>query len=206
MSGKIIGYARVSSKEQQLYIQLDALKAYGCVKIFSEKVSGTTAARTEYQKMKHYLREGDTIVVSKLDRLARSVLDLNKFMAIMESRGVRVVILNMSLDTATPCGKMMVNMLAAVAEFENELRKERQEEGIKRAMENGIKFGRKAKLTREQQTNLIKARHLEHQAPVYLAQKFGISQASVYRLTAWENVQLFDADLYISLRSYRACD
>lgn len=181
MSGKIIGYARVSTGKQSLEIQLDALEMAGCEKIFSEKISGTTAARPEFQKMRSYLREGDTIVVSKLDRLARSVLDLNKFIVDMENRGVRVRILNQQLDTATPTGKMMVQMLAAVAEFENELRKERQQEGIRKAIEKGTKFGRRAKLTSAQIQELKDMKN--NSVPVsVIASQFNISAASVYRL------------------------
>lgn len=181
MSGQIIGYARVSSTGQSLDIQMAALKAAGCSKIYHEKISGTTAARPRFQALKSYLREGDTLVVSKLDRLARSVLDLNKFIDDMEKRSVRVQILNQSIDTATPTGKMMIQMLAAVAEFENCLRRERQLEGIKAARENGTKFGRKAKLTKSQILTLKQMK--TDRVPVNdIARKFGISRASVYRL------------------------
>jgi len=178
---QIVGYARVSSVGQSLDIQIAALKAAGCTKIFSEKLSGTTAARPQFQAMRSYVREGDVVVVCKMDRLSRSVQHLLDFIQYMNDQKVHVRILNQNLDTATPTGRMMVTMLAAVAEFENELRRERQVEGIAAAKAKGTKFGRKAKLNPEALATLREMK--AERVPVSeIATRFNISVASVYRL------------------------
>ena len=137
-----IGYARVSSVGQNLDIQTEQLSEAGCERLFTEKVSGATAQRPQLKALRSFVREGDVVVCCKLDRLARSLQDLLIISSEFESAGVRLRILNMGLDTSTPHGKLMLQMLGSVAEFENSLRRERQLEGIAKAKENNIKFGR----------------------------------------------------------------
>ena len=138
----LIGYARVSSKDQSLDIQIEKLQAYGCQKIYKEKVSGVDANRPELIKCKEYLREGDTLVITKLDRMARSSLDLGNIIKRFEEEDVNLVVLDQKIDTTTSYGKLTFHILASVAEFENEIRKERQREGIEKAKQKGVKIGR----------------------------------------------------------------
>ena len=175
-----VGYARVSSTGQSLDVQLSKLQH--CDKVFSEKKSATsTHGRTVLKECLNYLREGDQLVISRLDRLARSVMDLTQIAHDLQQRKIDLVVIDQSIDTSTPTGKLMFNMLGAIAEFETALRKERQADGIAKALDNGIKFGAKAKLTGQQ---LEQMRH-DRAAGVTiknLCAKYGLSKASVYRL------------------------
>ena len=149
MTGQLIGYARVSTTGQKLDVQLNALQARGCTKIYQEKRSGKTADRPELQKMLDYVREGEAIVITKLDRLGRSVADLANISKQLDEKGVGLIVIDQGIDTTTPHGKLMFHMIAAVAEFELSLRYERQMEGIADAQRKGVKFGRKKTLDRE---------------------------------------------------------
>jgi len=179
----IVGYARVSSVDQSLAVQIDKLKAYACNKIYQEKYSGTTADRPELKACLDYVREDDVLVITKLDRLARSTFHLTQIADKLKNKGVELVVIDQHIDTSTPTGKLMFNMLAAIAEFETELRKERQMEGIAKAKKNGVKFGAKAKLTEA----MIAQMKTERNAGVLIKDlcfKYRISKASVYRLLA----------------------
>ncbi|MBE0470387.1 MAG: recombinase family protein [Methyloprofundus sp.] len=181
----IVGYARVSSVGQKLDVQLEKLKTYGCEKIFEEKVSGTTANRVQLHRCLEYLREGDSLVITKLDRLARSTFHLTQISNLLEEKSVDFVVLDQQIDTSTSTGKLLFNMLASIAEFETEIRKERQLEGIEKAKSKGVKFGAKKKLTEQE----IEQMTQEREAGVLvkdLAKKYGISIPSVYRLIGGE--------------------
>jgi len=177
----VVGYARVSTVGQSLDVQLDKLTSRGCDKIYSDKKSGTTADRPELINCLDYVRDGDKLVITKLDRLARSTLHLTQIAEQLRQKGVELEVIDQQIDTSTPTGKLLFNMLASIAEFETEIRKERQLEGIAKAKSKGTRFGAKAKLSDEQveQLKLDKANNI----PVsVLIQKYGISKASVYRL------------------------
>lgn len=177
----VIGYARVSSVGQSLEVQNDKLSSYGCDEVFSDKKTGTTADRPELQACLKYVRKGDSLVITKLDRLARSTFHLTQIAKQLEDKGVDLIVLDQKIDTSTPTGRLMFNMLASIAEFETEIRKERQLEGIAKAKENGVQFGRKAKLTPQEVQQLA----LDRSSGVKikdLMQKYGLSKASVYRL------------------------
>ncbi|MED7789467.1 recombinase family protein [Francisella sp. 19X1-34] len=146
---EIVGYARVSSKDQSLDIQLEKLKAYGCTRIFQEKISGVDQNRPELIKCKEYLRDKDTLVITRLDRMARSAIDLGNIVKNLESNNINFVVLDQNIDTTTSYGKLTFQILSSVAEFENEIRKERQREGISKALKNGKRFGRPAKITKD---------------------------------------------------------
>ena len=183
-----IGYARVSSTGQSLDIQIEKLTTYGCTEpdgqIFQEKKSGSKAEnRTELKSCLKHLRKGDSLVITKLDRLARSTYDLTQIANDLEVRGIDLVVLDQSIDTSTPTGKLLFNMLGSIAEFENAIRAERQTDGIAKAKELGIKFGAKPKLTPEQLTEL-KQRRSEGVKVKDLMNDYGLSKASVYRLLA----------------------
>jgi len=177
-----IGYARVSSVGQSLDVQIEKLESYGCDKIYKDKKSGTTADRFELKQCLDYVRDGDELIITKLDRLARSTLHLTQIADRLQNKGVELVVLDQHIDTGTPTGKLLFNMLASIAEFETEIRKERQIEGINKAKANGTKFGAKAKLT-EDQIEQLKRDKEDGVLVSELIKRYKISKASVYRLT-----------------------
>ena len=140
-----VGYARVSTTGQDLDIQLAALKAAGCDVIRSEKVSGTsTDGRAELRTVLAFLRRGDTLTVTKIDRLARSIADLSNIVRELESKGVALKATDQPIDTSSAAGKAFLGMLGVFAEFETNIRKERQMEGIAAAKKAGVYKGRPA--------------------------------------------------------------
>ena len=179
----IVGYARVSSIGQSLDVQVDKLKEYGCSndEIFQEKKSGTTANRPKLKECLKYVRKGDVLVITKLDRLARSTLDLHKIVDSLNQKGVGFKVLDQSIDTTTKEGKLMFSILASIAEFETELRKERQLEGIAKAKKSGVQFGRKSKLT-DEQVSEMRSKRESGVLIKDLISEYGLSKASVYRL------------------------
>lgn len=140
----LIGYARVSSKDQNLDRQLDALKKAGCLRIFEEKISGATTQRPELKRMLDFVREGDTLIVSSLDRLGRSAVDLLQIVDQLREKKVELESLKENLDTSTAQGRFTLQMFAAIAELERESIKERQREGLEAAKRRGVKLGRPA--------------------------------------------------------------
>jgi len=176
-----VGYARVSSIGQSLDIQLDKLTEYGCEKIYKEKKSGVTADRKELKTVLDYVRDGDVLVITKLDRLARSTFHLTQISKQLEDKGVELVVLDQSIDTSTSTGKLLFNMLASIAEFETEIRKERQLDGIAKAQEKGVQFGRKAKLSDDQVLEM-KQKRADGVLIKGLMAEYHLSKASVYRL------------------------
>jgi len=138
-----IGYARVSTHGQNLQIQEDALYESKCEQIYAEHESGKNTKRQMLNEMISFIRDGDTVVVTKLDRLARSTKDLLQIAETINSKGASLEVLNIQLDTSSPTGKLMLTMLGAIAEFEREIMLERQREGIAIAKENGAYTGRK---------------------------------------------------------------
>jgi DNA invertase Pin-like site-specific DNA recombinase len=143
MSSTKIGYCRVSTNEQNMTAQLDLLHKAGCQEVFQEKISGSHSDRPELRKMLGYIRKGDTVIVTKLDRLARSTKDLLSIAEEVKKKGADLEVLNIHLDTKSPTGQLMLTMLAAIAEFERGIMLERQREGIDIAKEEGRYKGRK---------------------------------------------------------------
>lgn len=174
-----VGYARVSSVGQSLDVQLAALEEAGCTKIFSEKQSGTsTGKREKLQEALDYIREGDTLVVTRLDRLARSAVDLHSIVSQLSRKGVAFRCLQQSgVDTSTSTGKLLLGMLAAIAEFETDIRKERQREGIERAKAAGVYKGRKPSVDGA----AVQQLRNEGVSPTEIAKRLRIGRASVYR-------------------------
>lgn len=136
-----IGYARVSTTAQNLDMQVSALTEAGCEKIYSEKVSGV-AHRERLQECMQYLREGDCLVIYKLDRLGRSLKDLLDIIEQLQKRNISLVSLRDNIDTGSTTGKLVLHIFASLAEFERDLIKERTEEGRREAKKKGVKFGR----------------------------------------------------------------
>ena len=181
-----IGYARVSSTGQSLEVQLSKLIASGCKEgdgqIFQEKKSGSNANnRPQLQACLRHVRKGDTLIITKLDRLARSTLDLAKIADDLKKREVELVVLDQAIDTSTPTGKLLFSMLGAIAEFENAIRAERQADGISKAKSNGVQFGAKAKLSC-QQLSEMKQKRADGVLIKNLMSEYALSKASVYRL------------------------
>ena len=143
MSTPKIGYARVSTLDQNLDIQIATLQKNGCDTIYKEKISGKNDQRPQLKEMLAYIRKGDTVVITKLDRLARSTKDLLNIAEEIEKKGAGLEVLNINLDTGTPTGKLMLTMLGAIATFEREIMLERQKEGIQAAKAQGKYKGRK---------------------------------------------------------------
>ena len=176
----IIGYARVSSTGQSLGVQHDKLSDAGCERVFAEKRSGVTASRPQLELCLDFVREGDVLVITKLDRLARSTLDLHRIAALLNGKGVGIRALDQSFDTTTAEGRLVFSMLACFAEFENDLRRERQTDGIARARDKGVKFGRRPALTDDQVAELRERRAAGVKIKE-LMNEYGLSKATVYR-------------------------
>jgi DNA invertase Pin-like site-specific DNA recombinase len=177
ITNPVYGYARVSSTDQDLAIQRDALKAAGCDVIREEKVSGTSRkGRSELENLLQFLHKGNTLVVTRVDRLARSVKDLQDIVHELKAKGVTLRATEQPIDTSTPAGKAFLDMLGVFAEFETAIRKERQMEGIAKAKAAGVYKGRK------QSVDVAKVRELKAAGtkPVAIARELGISRASVY--------------------------
>ena len=172
-----VGYARVSSVGQNLESQLIALKEYGCEKIFQEKVSGTsTKGREQFKQCLEFVRESDELVVTRIDRASRSIYDLQVLIRELEKKGVTFSATEQSINTKTPEGKCFLNMLSVFSEFETNLRRERQLDGIKA---NRHKF--KGKQTTID-VKRIKALKEEGLGATAIAKDMGIDRTSVYRL------------------------
>ena len=179
----VVGYGRVSSIGQSLDVQKSKLEKYGCDKIFLDKHSGTTADRPKLKEVRNYVRHGDSLVITKLDRLARSTYHLTQIAEELKKKEVDLIVLDQNIDTSTPTGKLLFNMLASIAEFETEIRSERQMEGIAKAKEKGVRFGRKAKLNADQLVALRRDRE-QGSKIAELMRRYSLSKASVYRLLA----------------------
>ena len=185
--GMRIGYARVSSRGQKLDIQFDSLA--DCDRVFYEKASGASAKdRPELQKALDYVRDEDVFVVTKLDRLARSVVDLANIVKRFQKKNVDLVVLDQGIDTTTLYGRLQFNILAAIDEFERELIRERSTEGRAKAVARGVKFGARPKLTKKEVEDLVRDYEAPDCSKKEIAEHYGISRSSVYRLYA-ENRQ-----------------
>lgn len=176
-----IGYARTSTVEQVAGFdaQKRDLEAAGCAKVFAEQVS-SVAERDQLDAAIDYLRDGDALVVTKLDRLARSMRDLLDLVARIEAKGAGLRILNMNLDTATATGKLMLQVLGSVAEFERTMMLERQREGIAKAKAEG-KFKGRAPTARAK-AGKVELMLAAGESPTAVAKKLGIGRSSVYRV------------------------
>jgi DNA invertase Pin-like site-specific DNA recombinase len=177
-----IGYARVSTREQDVSGQVAELTAAGCAKVFKEKASGARGDRAELAKVLRRLEPGDVLVVTRLDRLARSTRDLLNVLAAVTERGAGFRSLKDTwADTTTPHGRLMLTVLGGLAEFERELIRARTGEGRERAKARGVRFGRPKKLTAHQRHEAIE-RLNAGEAVADIARTFGIDRATVYRL------------------------
>ncbi len=182
-----IGYARTSTVEQVagLEAQIRDLKSYGCEKIFSEQLSSVDSNRVELERAIDYCRDGDVLIATKLDRLARSVADLVRIEERLKGKGTALLILDPMMDTATPAGRLTFNVIASIAQFEREIMLARQREGIAKAKKEGKYKGRVP--TARAKTNEVLVLKKEGVGPAEIARRLGIGCRSVYRIL--ENAQ-----------------
>lgn len=184
-----VGYARVSTTGQSLEGQIASLQAEGCEKLFEEKLSGKSAdTRPQLQAAIQWCRKGDVLVCTKLDRLARSMIDLWDIVTKLEGKETALRVLDQPLiDTSKPEGKVVLSLLGYVAETERQLINERTAQGRERAKAKGVQFGRKAALSDKQLAELRAEAIGWTGAMADLGKKYGVSRASVYRLIATAN-------------------
>jgi DNA invertase Pin-like site-specific DNA recombinase len=178
-----IGYARVSTSNQDLTVQINALKAAGCDVIRKEKASGSsTTGRTELATVLDFLRKGDVLAVTRIDRLARSIGDLQDIVRALREKGATLKATEQPIDTSTAAGKCFLDMLGVFAEFETNLRRERQMEGIAKAKAAGIYKGRKPSID----ARAVRKLRDEGLGAAAIAKRLKIGRASVYRLLSAE--------------------
>jgi DNA invertase Pin-like site-specific DNA recombinase len=179
---ELLGYARVSTDGQSLTAQVAELKAAGCTEIFQEKISGAKADRKQLAKLTGRLGKDDVLVVTRLDRLARSTKDLLNTLGTVADRGAGFRSLRDTwADTTTPHGRLMLTVLGGLAEFERELIRTRTTEGRERAKANGVVMGRKPKLTRHQQLEAI-ARRAAGESLANIGRSYNVSHSTISRL------------------------
>lgn len=175
----LIGYARTSTVEQKAGLEAQVRDLRDCKKIFQEQTS-SVAKREQLDAALDFTREGDTLVVTKLDRLARSTRHLMEIVDTLKAKGAHLNVLNLGVDTSTPTGKLMLTMLGGVAEFEREIMLERQREGIAKAKAEGRYKGRQP--TAQAKAAEVLALHYSGKGPSKIARDLGISRSSVYRI------------------------
>ena len=196
-----IGYARVSTKEQNLSLQIDALEKEGCRRIFKEKAGGAKADRPELRKMIDQLREGDVIITWKLDRLGRSLRDLVNLVNEIQDKGAGLKSLNDSIDTTTPQGKLTFHLFASLAEFERDIIRERTKAGLEAARARGRKGGRPKGLSKEAQNKAMVAETLYKQgrdsddgkkimSVKEICNHLGIARSTLYKYLRFRGIEI----------------
>ena len=179
----LIGYARTSTQDQKysLEAQVEELKAAGCERLYQEEVSSVDSQRVELENALDYIREGDVLVVKKLDRLARSVADTVKIQERLEAKKAGLKILDLDIDTTTPGGRLQFNLFASIAQFEREVMLERQKVGIAKAKADGKYKGRKPTAT-EVKNKILEKAHTTKLTRQQIADEVGCGIATVYRI------------------------
>lgn len=188
-----IGYARVSTKEQNLSLQIDALTKEGCQKIYQEKITGTSKNRPQLEALLSQLREGDVVVIWKLDRLGRSLKDLVALVAQIQERGAGLLSLNDHINTTTPTGKLTFHLFAALAEFERDIISERTLAGLASARARGRKGGRPKGLSKKAEHTAIIAQNLYEERKLSVNQicdQLSISRRTLYKYLRHRGVQI----------------
>jgi DNA invertase Pin-like site-specific DNA recombinase len=176
-----IGYARVSSYGQSLEVQRQKLQEEGCSEIFEEKISALSQKRNELDNALRTIREGDILIVTKLDRLARSMQDLLQIAKRLQKKEAQLKVLDQSIDTTTSEGRLMFNIIGSFAEFEHDIRKARQMDGIRKARDKGVEFGRKHVLNEQQRQEIVRLNKDESFSLNQLATKYAVSHMTIYR-------------------------
>lgn len=176
----IIGYARVSTQDQNLQMQIDALQQQGCFEIFEEKISTRKKDRPALEEMLKMLREGDRVVVYKLDRISRSTKHLIELAELFEEKGVEFVSICDNIDTSTPTGRFFFRMMASLAELERDIISERTKAGLQSARARGRKGGR-PKVPKKSLETALKMYHSKNHSISEIVKATGVSQATLYR-------------------------
>jgi DNA invertase Pin-like site-specific DNA recombinase len=176
-----IGYARVSTQEQETRAQIDALKRAGVDSIHEEKRSGATLRRPVLDKLLRNLRRGDTLVVYKLDRIARSLKHLLTIIERLQERGANFESLTEHIDTNTPAGRLMLQMLGAFAEFEREMIRERTKSGMQAAKKRGVRLGRPRSLEIDEERQVVRQWRSGRYTLTALAHQYGVHLSSIKR-------------------------
>jgi len=180
-----IGYARVSTTGQSLETQIKKLEQAGCNKIFKEKITGTNKRdREQLKQALEYVREGDSLYITKLDRLARSLKDLTNITETLQKQKIGFIVLDQDINTTTPTGKLLFHLLGAIGEFERDLIVERTTEGRSEAKARGVKFGRKPALTEKQKKQLKADFSANTMSKADIAKNYGVGRSTVYRVGA----------------------
>ncbi len=178
----LVGYARVSSTGQNIQSQLEALEKVGCEKIFQEKKSGTKIFnRPELDNALEFCREGDVLVVTRLDRCSRNVKDLHQIIETLNDKNVGFTCTEQEIDTTTSAGRLMIGLLSIVSAFETDLRAERQADGISSAKKRGVKFGVPSKLTEADILKIIDFKKNTNMTNQAIADEFGIARSTLLR-------------------------
>ena len=180
----LIGYARVSTQEQDTQAQISALKSAGCELVFQEKASGGRWDRPELQRLLQQLRKGDQVIVWKLDRLSRSLKDLLLMLEKIENTGADFRSITENIDTSTPAGKMMMQIVGSFAEFERAMLRERTKSGLAAARQDGRVGGRRSKLTPQQQKEIVSLVTSGQKTGADAARLFRVHPSTVVRLLA----------------------
>ena len=188
-----IGYARISTKDQDLFLQIDALKDAGCNRIYQEQITGSKKERPELQKMLEQIREGDVIIIWKLDRLARSLKDLVSLVNEIQEKGAGLHSLNDHIDTTTPNGKLTFHLFAALAEFERDIIRERTNAGLAAARARGRKGGRPKGLSKKAKHTAIIAERLYLEGELSIreiCEQLSISKMTLYNYLRHRGVEI----------------
>jgi DNA invertase Pin-like site-specific DNA recombinase len=179
--GKLVGYARVSSTDQNLVLQLDALQKAGCAKVFEDRASGAKADRLGLEQALDYLRPGDTFVVWRLDRLGRSLKHLIEVVSELEAQGIGFRSLQESIDTTTSGGRLVFHIFSALAEFERNLIRERTMAGLAAARARGRMGGRPRKLSSKQEQLMFQLYDARERTVAEICETFGLSRSGFYK-------------------------
>lgn len=178
----LIGYARVSTRDQNLDLQIDALRNAGCEKIFEDKISGARTERPGLSRLKDSLRPGDTLIIWRLDRLARSTKDLINWVNWLREQGVMLKSLNDPIDTTSPSGELVFTIFAAVAQFERDVNRERSRAGMEAARERGRFGGRPPTLSKDKLELLMSLYYEKKHSVMKLCEMFEISKSGFYKM------------------------
>ena len=181
-----IGYARTSTIDQNLDLQLDALTQLGCEKVYQEKTSSVNDHRAELENCLKALRAGDTLYIWRLDRLGRSLKELISLVNQLQEMGCELVSIKENIDTSTPTGKLAFHLFASLAEFERELIRERTQAGLLSARARGRMGGRPQKLTDTEKVMIRQLMSDQSNSPTDIAKRFGVSRATVYTVAKGE--------------------
>jgi DNA invertase Pin-like site-specific DNA recombinase len=195
-----IGYARVSTQDQDASAQVEALQAAGCERIYQEQASGGRWNRPELERLLDQLRQGDVVIVWKLDRLGRSLKDLLRTLERVEQAGAGFRSLTEAVDTTTPAGRMLMQMLGAFAEFERAMIRERTRAGLDSASKRGVRGGRRPKLNANQQRAVVQMVRSGERTPAEVARLLKIHPSTVSRILAAADLERRDPGEALAFR------